>query len=63
MRNEPTNADMYHLHLLIDRMERDGRSEDEIVEAVAEADDRTLLPMQLTAARGENARGDERRAA
>ena len=63
MRNEPTNADMYHLRLLIDRMERDGHSEDEIVGAVAEADDRTLLPMQLTAARGENARGDERRAA
>ena len=40
MRTSSTTVDTYHLRVMVERMQQEGRSEQEIVAAVEEADDR-----------------------
>jgi len=44
MRTLSAPADAYHLRALVERMVQEGRTEDEIVAAVEEADDRSTRP-------------------
>jgi len=44
MRTLSAHADAYHLRALVERMVQEGRTEDEIVAAVEEADDRPTRP-------------------
>ena len=47
MRTPPRTTDTYHLRLIVERMQQEGHSEEEIVEAVTEADDRPLGGTEL----------------
>jgi hypothetical protein len=49
MRTLSAPADAYHLRALVERMVQEGRTEDEIVAAVEEADDRPTRPAQRPA--------------
>lgn len=40
MRTSSTTVDAYHLRVMVERMQQEGRSEQEIVSAVEESDDR-----------------------
>ena len=40
MRTSSTTVDAYHLRVMVERMQQEGRSEQEIVAAVEESDDR-----------------------
>jgi len=40
MRTSSTTVDAYHLQVMVERMQQEGRSEREIVRAVEESDDR-----------------------
>ena len=40
MRTPSTTVDAYHLRVMVERMQQEGRSEQEIVSAVEESDDR-----------------------
>ena len=40
MRTSSTAVDAYHLRVMVERMQQEGRSEREIVSAVEESDDR-----------------------
>ena len=40
MRTSSTTVDAYHLRVMVERMQQEGRSEREIVRAVEESDDR-----------------------
>ena len=44
MRTLSAPADAYHLRALVERMVQEGRTEEEIVAAVEEADDRSARP-------------------
>ena len=48
MRTSSTTVDAYHLRVMVERMQREGRSEHEIVAAVEESDaDRPSPPARL----------------
>jgi hypothetical protein len=51
MKPSSTSVDAYHLRVMVERMQREGRSEREIVKAVEEADDRTSRPSRRPARR------------
>ena len=44
MRTSSTTVDTYHLRVMVERMQQEGRSEREIVSAVEESDDRPSAP-------------------
>ncbi len=44
MEQSSTTVDAYHLRVMVERMQREGRTEREIVRAVEEADDGTSTP-------------------
>jgi len=44
MRTSSTTMDAYHLRVMVERMQQEGRSEREIVAAVEESDDRPSAP-------------------
>ena len=51
MRTLSAPADAYHLRALVERMVQEGRTEEEIVAAVEEADDRSTRPAHPSARR------------
>jgi len=51
MRTLSAHADAYHLRALVERMVQEGRTEDEIVAAVAEAETRPTPPAHRPARR------------
>ncbi|MEO5632517.1 hypothetical protein [Gaiella sp.] len=52
MRTSSTAVDSYHLRVMVERMQREGRSEQEIVAAVEDSDDRRPTAPPRTYSRG-----------